>query len=328
MIPAELLFRLVPNRDPEDEFVRDSRLLEFDPNSPGRRVGMWAAYLRDRIHREISENTLLNDLIETSGFIATGIFHATSRAEKDYPGFEVVDGYQFGALLLRAKPSAEGVPYVTSIALEGGRYRAPVVQARANLNPHADPDGYVAAIFDDDGDACGITAAHVVNTYRLGQRVPVLCSRCGASSRLKRKAPGLIDAAVVRFTCSGPMWNGNSNAGFVRSAVEGETVNAHFGDTGRKSCTIMLSLQTASQIKSAATPKHFLTDVHGYPGDSGSLISADTTRSTDPDLIGMYLGDADCQDETGKFVTYGYALDLKQAADLLGASNVRGDFNV
>jgi hypothetical protein len=328
MIPAEVLFQLVPNHDPEDEFVRDSRLLEFDPNSPGRRIGIWAAYLRDRIRREIFENIFLNDLIETSGFIATGVFHVTTRSEKDHPGFKVVGGYQFGALLLRATLRAEGGPYVTSIALEGGRYHAPVLQTRANFNPHASQDGYVAAIFDDDGEECGITAAHVVDTYRLGQRVPVLCSDCGTSSRLKRKAPGLIDAAVVRFTCGGPLWHGNSNAGFVRSAVEGETVNAHFGDTGKKSCTVMLSLQTAAQIKSAATPKHFLTDLHGHPGDSGSLISADKTWSTNPDLIGMYLGDTDCQDEAGRFVTYGYALDLKQAADLLGASNLRGDFNV
>lgn len=90
----------------------------------------------------------------------------------------------------------------------------------------------------------------------------------------------------------------------------------------------MVRQPDSSQIKTAAVPKHFLTDVHGHPGDSGSLVSGLSNGLEEPDLIGMYLGDTNCKDENGYFVTYGYGLDLQQAADILGANNLRGDFNV
>jgi len=278
----------------------------------------------------MAENRLLRELVETSGFLATGIFHVPSvRDAGDYPGFDVVSGYQFGAVLLRGvlSPRIEGEFY---ISLESGRSRVPLLQTLASFSPHiAGQDGYVAAVFEnDDGEDCGITAAHVVANYGRGQRVPILCSDCGGFARLKRKAPGLIDAAVVEFPCGGPGRALGLNAPLVRSAIEGETIDAHFGDTGKKRCTVMLSLQSASQIKSAATPKHFLIDIHGYPGDSGSLISEEGGKPKERDLIGMYLGETDCENENHSYVTYGYALDLKQAADLLGASNLQGDFNV
>jgi hypothetical protein len=169
----------------------------------------------------------------------------------------------------------------------------------------------------------------VVENYRIGQRVPVLCSDCGTAAKLAARAPGFIDAAKIIFPCGGPGWRYISkNNPIVRGAVEGETVEAHLGDTGKAICTVMLSLSTPSQIKSAATPKHFLTDIHGHPGDSGSLVSGPGNKPSEPDLIGMYLGDTNCQDENGTFVTYGYGLDLQQAADILGAANLRGEFNV
>ena len=331
MIPADILFRLVPDHDPEDDFPRDPRLLDFDPESPGRRIGLWAAYLRHRINRTLVESTTLRELVERSGYLATGVFKVPEvRQEKDFPGFEIVEGYRFGAVLLRGVPRAETESlYVFRISLESGRYAAPILQTLANFNPHlASQDGYAAAHFKDgEGDYCGITAAHVTNNYRPGQRVPVLCAGCGASARLKRRAPGLIDAAAVKFRCGGPGLNSRSNTPLVRSAIEGETVETHFGDSGKKLCTVMLSLQTDAQIKCAAAPKHFLIDIHGNPGDSGSLVSEKRARPKERDLIGMYLGETECEDANLNYVTYGYALDLKQAADLLGASNLQGEFN-
>lgn len=116
MIPTEVLFRLVPDRDPEDDYPRDPRLFDFDLNSPARRIGVWAAYLRYRIYRDMAENCLLRELVETSGFLATGIFHVPSvRDAGDYPGFDVVSGYQFGAVLLRGvlSPRIEGELYIS-----------------------------------------------------------------------------------------------------------------------------------------------------------------------------------------------------------------------
>lgn len=335
MISPDILLELVPGRDPDDDFPRSPRVLDFDPNSPGRRIGAWADYIRYRISREIFEDQVLDTLIETSGFVATGVFRVpNSPASRSFEGFPIVSGFQFGAVLFRgSRYSAAESDYVRSISLEFGRFQAPMIQTIATFNPHAipqTPDGYAAAIYeDDDGEDCGITAAHVVENHRIGQRVPVLCSDCGDAAKLAARAPGFIDAAKITFPCGGPGYSHfNNNAPVVRGAVEGETVEAHLGDTGRAICTVMLSLSTPSQIKSAATPKHFLTDIHGHPGDSGSLVSGQNNRSTEADLIGMYLGDTNCRDENGNFVTYGYALDMQQAADILGANNLRGEFNV
>lgn len=334
MIPSEILLRLVPESDPEDgEFPRDERVLKADPDGPGRRVGVWAAYLRWRLSRQLVDDPRLRELVETSAAIGTGVFRALDlRHEREGPDFRTVAGYQFGAVLFRGafSPEAEDA-YVGEIPMDFGRRRAPVFQTIASFNPHAlqTGDGYVAAVFeDDDGKCCGITAGHVVNHYGRGQRVPVLCPDCGDEARLRRRAPGLIDAALVEFPCGGPIASHSDHAPAVRSAVEAETVEAHFGTTGQKLCTVMMSLSTPSQIKTAAAPKHFLTDIHGHDSDSGSLISERESMNRDRDLIGMYLGEADCEDENRSMVTYGYAIDLKQVADLFGAKDPVGEFNV
>jgi len=89
----------------------------------------------------------------------------------------------------------------------------------------------------------------------------------------------------------------------------------------------MMSLSSPAEIMSAAIPKHFLTDEHGHFGDSGSLIATANDDHELADLIGIYLGDTHCKEANGAFATYGYAIDLKQAADVLGASNLKGEFH-
>lgn len=333
MIPPEILLRLVPDREPYEEFPRDPRLSEIDPESPGRRLGVWANFLRYRISRELAENRELDKLLETSGFVASGVFRVPSTASADsLEGFPIVSGLQFGAVLFRGAPAARtDVDYISRVSMEIDGFHAPLVQTLASLNPHAPQPsaGYVAAVYqDDNGEDCGITAGHVVEKYSPRQWVPVYCSDCGYPAKLAVRAPALIDAAKITFPCGGPVHVAGGNSPAVRGAVEGETVELHLGNSGKRLCTVMLSLSTHSQILSAATPKHFLTDFHGHPGDSGSLVSGQDNGSGEPDLIGMYLGSASCKDGNGYFATYGYGLDLQQAAGILGASGLRGEFNV
>ena len=329
MIDQEILDRLVPEGFPEESQPRGLPK-SIDPESPGRRIGMWAYALRRRIYEHVEKEGSIRQMIGGSGFVGTGIFYTPNvPSARDYDGFPIVEGYQFGAVLFRGNRLEDGA-YVADVPMDFGRYNAPMIQTIATFNEHArySPDGYAAATFhNDDGDECGITARHIVSKYRVGQRVPVECSDCGDRARLARKGPGLIDAATIVYPCGGPGNSFSNRQATVRSAVEGETVKAHFGDSGKQGCTVMQSLSSPTQILSAAAPQHFLTDKHGQPGDSGSLISGLDDYGS-PDLIGMYLGDTQCEDENRNYVTYGYSLDLRQAANLLGASGLSGEFNV
>jgi len=308
MISNEILLQLVPEDDPKDEFPADQRLFRRDFEEPARRIGIWSAFLRHRISRDISEGGFLEQLVQTSGFVATGIFRAPfENPGIEYSGFKQVAGYQFGAMLMRSKyhPESES-PYISDVVMNFGAYRAPVMQCIAEFRKHGNSsDGYVAATFtDDNGDRGGLTAGHVVENYQRGQRVPVWCSDCSDEAKLKRLSPGQLDSAVVSFPCGGPYSSGNGN---VRAAIEGEHVEAHFGATGKERCTVMSALQTSSQIKSAAMPEQFLIDKHGYPGDSGSFVSGEDSYDDARDLIGIYLGKTKCVDEHQKSYNYGYA---------------------
>lgn len=328
MIPAEILRELVPNRFPEDEFRASSDPFDYAREGPQRWISVWSEYLRSRLQVE-AQDGYLAEAFDRTGLVATGIFRvAGPYKDLASPEFPIVYGYQFGAVLLRGARLGDIKEY--SIVLERGRSRAPLLESVALFSPHAPttPDGYVAVVYEDDeGKKCGITAGHVVEKYRQGQRVPIECSECRTGARLVSRAPGFIDAAKVEFPCGGPSSTWYRNGANVRSAVEGETVHIHLGNTGKKVCTIMMSLSSPSEIKSAAIPRHFLTDQHGHYGDSGSLISAADDDHERADLIGIYLGDTICQEPNDAFVTYGYGLDLRQAAGLLGAHNLKGDFH-
>jgi hypothetical protein len=328
MIPAEILSELVPSRFPEDDFRPSLSPYEYSREGPERWIGIWSQYLRYRLQRD-AEGGYFAEALDRTGFVATGIFRVAGRSDDGASSeFPIVAGFQFGALLLRGAQLDDFKE--PTIVLESGRSRAPLVEQVATFYPHARPlpDGYVAAIYENgDGDHCGITAGHVVARYRPGQRVPIECSECGGAARLIARAPGFIDAATVEFPCGGPSSTWHRNGANVRSAVEGETVHVHLGNTGLKACTVMMSLSSPAEIRSAAMPQHFLTDEHGHPGDSGSLISSAEHDHDRADLIGIYLGDASCQEPNGVFVTYGYGLDLYQASGLLGARQLKGDFH-
>lgn len=323
MIAQEVLRELVPNRFPEDDFRYSAPPFVDLPEGPERWIGVWSQYLRSRLQAEARSGPLAEALGQT-GFVATGIFRVMGPSETPAsPEFPIVYGYQFGAVLLKtARFDSFKEP---SIPLEQGKLRAPLVETRATINQHkGNPEGYTAAVFADDDGPCGITARHVVEKYQRGQPVPVYCSDCGEQAYLVAKAPGYIDAAKIHFPCGGPQY-WHQNHGRARSAIEGETVELHFGKTGKVLATVMSSLSSPSEIISAAMPRHFLTDQHGYFGDSGSLVAGD--NGADSDLIGLYLGDAACEAPNGVTSTYGYGLDLWQAAYVLGARDLKGDFH-
>ncbi|MBJ7440597.1 MAG: hypothetical protein JHD35_16430 [Sphingopyxis sp.] len=326
MIDQEVLRKLVPNRFPEDEYPGE--LFSKRPfEGPERWIGAWSAYLRWQLRAQANE-AYFGKRIDRSGFIATGIFRVTRPDEVAVDSnFPIVEGFQFGALFLRGAPDPE--VYRSAIPLEGGRLKAPVREAVASIYLHdrSDSDGCIAAVYNDDaGVPCGITARHVVQRYRRGDRVPLHCSDCGYQARMLRTAPGLIDAASVTLPCGGPHYR-CPPPGQLRSAVEGETIHLHLGQSGTTACIVMASVSTPSQIRSAAIPQHFLTEKHGYPGDSGSLVSSPDAPHLPADLIGIYLGDNVCEDPDGVLATYGFALDIKQAADILGARDVQGVFH-
>lgn len=322
---------MVPRSVPIGDFPIDPRVAELSSENPARLIAIWAAHLRHSISRNLVEDSFLDQMIETSIFVAIGVFRAPSGPQSEgYTGFPAVSGYQFGAALLRAKLSVENErTYFSSVSLDSGRLNAPLVQLVAHFTPQShSQDGYVAAAFkDDDGADCGITAAHIVDKYSRGQTVPILCSDCKKAAKLRRKAAPGIDAAVVEFRCSGPGYGSRACPATVRAAIEGETVQAHFGNTGVHQSTVAMALQSPTQIKCAALAKHFLISVTGQAGDSGSLISSDESDPDSRELIGMYLGETDCEDQNQNHVTYGYALELKQAADILGATILSGDYN-
>jgi hypothetical protein len=332
MISKEILSQLVPQFEARLDFEFNRRLEKLEYDDPVRNISLWSAYLRHRIQIELLDNRELRERIERSGFIATGIFRTPRNV--DYMGseyFPIIEGYQFGMVILQSdmdpNRNNQNKKY-SEIYL--GNYSVPIVEFQSGISPHiSNAQGHVAALFEDGGgNVFGITAAHVVNGYRKGQAVDVYCSACGASAILTKKAPGLLDAAIVKFSCGGAIYNYNPSSIELRPALEGESVSIYFGESGTRTATVMLSLQTPTEILSAATPKHFLIDEHGHPGDSGSLVAAaDSSPHDDQELLGIYLGETDCEDGNQRMITYGYALDLKQAADIFRISIKTGEFN-
>ncbi len=333
MISAEILCRLVPARLPPGDFPYDQRLLDLEASCPGRRIGQWASYLRHNLGIQAQKNSRLGELFNGSGLIATGVFRAPGAMRPwSSDEFPIVCGYQFGAVLFRAvRYHAPPDDYLTPLTLEYGRVEIPMVQTLATFTPHTPvvPKGYPAALYvDREGTPCGITAGHVVQQHRIGQSVPILCPTCGTPSRLAARAPGFIDAAKITFPCGK---RGHKSLGEEispnRYAIEGEAAEVHFGDTGRAPSTVMMSLSTPAQILSGVTPHYFLTDAHGHPGDSGSLVAAprkDPQKA--PSLLGLYLGDTYCQDQNGAFFTYGHGLNMVPAALMLDARDLQGVF--
>ena len=332
MISNEILSQLVPRFEARLDFEFNRRLEELEYDDPVKNIGLWSAYLRHRIRVELSDNRELLERTERSGFIATGIFRTPSNVDylsSEY--FPAVEGYQFGMVILQSDMVSNRTEQNNKYSeIYLGNYLAPIVEFQSGITPHiSNAQGHVAALFkDDDGDVFGITAAHVVNGYRKGQSVDVYCSDCGASAIVTKKAPGLLDAAIVKFPCGGAIYKYNPSSIELRPAIEGESISIYFGESGTRTATVMLSLQTPTEILSAAIPKHFLIDEHGHSGDSGSLVAGtDSSPYDDQELLGIYLGETDCEDGNQRMITYGYALDLKQAADIFRISVQTGEFN-
>lgn len=312
MIAVDVLFELIPDEPPGYERVLARQSAE---SVAAERIAGWAALLRAQLAVEISEgrNDDLGRLVDGAGFVGTGIFRAPREPSDVRSDFPTVEGLQFGAVLFRGRvePEYEG-SHLRSIPLPGGR-EAPVIQVAAQIDPHVFlSDGRIATYFrDEDGALCGITARHVVDQRPLGHHVAVVCPS-GCPTRLRRRAPGLIDAAVVEVECH----HVHSRVANVRAPREGEAVLLHLDEVRPHVATVMMTMQTSSQLRTAAIPQHFLTDLYGRPGESGSLVST----VEDQALSGMYLGSTVCEDRQGWSTTYGFSLELEQAAAIVGAS--------
>jgi hypothetical protein len=327
MVSAEILSRLVPRDGPAVEFGLPRHLREIPQENPARRIGWWAAFVRAALGDALREDAVFRGAFESSGFVGVGIFRSIDPAPPAPEGFPIVAGYQFGVMFLTGRARSREANRGT-LKLGKSGFEVPAVECSAAFTNHASSwsQGFTAATFEENNNGYGITARHVVDRYQPGQHVPVECSICTAPAKLERKAPGLLDAAVVLFPCGCPIGKLPASHPAVRHAVEGETVDVHFGSSARRTATVMMALSTPSQILSAATPKHFLVDEAGKFGDSGSLVSGEITGAGPWDLIGVYLGDCTCDDGSGLMARYGYALDMDQTGRIFGVSGFRGDY--
>lgn len=324
-IPIGILERLVPQREPGEGFPERDRPGIAFLEGPQRYVALWSAYVRYKLANEFRQSSALRVAVGRAGFIGTGIFRFDEPmrgwGRKDFPWFE---GYQFGVCLhvgYRVLP--RGQQPLMALPLEGGELAVPIVEMISSQTPQsATSDGYVSALYEDDsGEIHGITAGHVIESYSASSSVPVECSDCGSKTQKIRNAPGLIDAATVEYVC-GKSLVGKSAT--VRRPNEGEDVDAWLGETGKSVGTVMQILQTSSELISSAVSMHFLIDVCGVGGDSGSLVAC---KDGDETLLGMYLGLTDSEDDTGTLHTYGYALELQQVAHILGVTIKEGERN-
>jgi hypothetical protein len=332
MISEKALFQLVPKFYPSLEFDFDKQILDLNYDSPVRNIALWSAYVRHQMRIQAMDIPEFRSYIERAGFVGSGILRTPrSRVDMNLEGFPIIDGYQFGVVILHSDITSSGEgKYNAEIAIRVADLMAPVVEFQSGISLHlTQAQGHVAALFKDSkNDTCGVTAAHVVNGFRTDQRVSIFCSDCGSPATLVRKAPGLLDAAIVKFPCGGALYKYSPTSIKLRPAFEGETVSIYFGRSGVRKATVMLSLQTPTDILSAAAPKHFLVDEHGNPGDSGSLVATlNSSPDGDHDLLGIYLGETDCEDGNQRMITYGFALELKQVCHVFRILISSGEFN-
>lgn len=298
MVPDELLLELLPPAPLEymDRQITASSEAEY-------RMGGWTQVVRRALQQQTIESGELWSHVRRAVFVGIGV----SRVPWDggrREGFAVVHGYQFGVSLLCA--STRELEWV----LEGPLFRIPVRELEADFRPHGSgvDDGRIAAYYDDGGDVYGVTARHVVDGLRAGRPAPVSCEH-GSGTTMVRGGGPYIDAATVRLDCTlRPL----RATGTTRSPRAGEQVQQHFASTVRS--TTIVELQTPSQLLSAVMPQHFLTSGFGQPADSGALISS----TVDDDMVGLYLGECTARDAAGLLESYGFAIDLPQAIDVLG----------
>jgi len=267
----------------------------------------WASALRSALADRAREDGELGRLLEDTALVGTGIFHVLSRDQGD-GDLPEIDGYRFGVVLFDNGPLRPYPLHLPPVAVDGVVF--PVVRFRMERVPHDhDHDGRIAAYLNEGSALCGITAGHVVDRFRAGSRVPVGCSH-GHPARLVRPGPGYIDAALVELECSRTTMRQRP----VRHVGTGEVALLHLQDGDPLPTTVMMGIDSVPRLLSAAVPQNFLTSGHGRPGQSGSLVSTPADE-----LCGIYLGKHNAADERGVWAPYGHALDLRQAATLLGA---------
>lgn len=309
MIDERVVAELVPHRPPRrwsEEFERRGRWSE-EPFGEPTLPSTWASALRSAFAARAQEDGELRRMLEDTALVGTGIFHVLGRdrvVEGDLPE---VDGLRFGTVLFSYDPRFAQLRIPPTVVDD---VAFPVVCFRMERVPHQlEPDGRIAAYTLEGSTLCGITAGHVVDRFAAGSRVPVGCVH-GHPARLVRPGPGYIDAALVELECSST----EARQRPVRHVGTGETALLHLQDGAPRRTTVMMGIDSVPRFLTAAVPQNFLTSEHGRPGQSGSLVSTLTGE-----MCGIYLGKHNAANEHGVWAPYGHALDLRQAAKLLGA---------
>lgn len=308
MIDERIVARLVPRGMPQRWFDDLERRASWsnEPYVEPVPSMAWASALRSAFADRVREEPEFRSVLDDTALVGSGIFHVLSRDRIDGDAPEI-DGYRFGVVLFGNGPLP---PYPPLRPVVVDDIAFPVVRFRMERVPHHhDHDGRIAAYLYEESRLRGITAGHVVDRFPIGARVPVGCAH-GHRARLVRPGPGYIDAALVELECLQTL----PQARAVRHVGTGEPARLHLHDGDPVPTTVMMGIDSIPGLLSAAVPQNFLTSEHGRRGQSGSLVSTPADE-----MCGIYLGKHEAADEQGVRATYGHALDLRQAARLLGA---------
>lgn len=324
MIPQSVLNELVPYEFPDSDISKEL-LASFD-GAPElqQRLTLWAEATKNELRLALRDDPKLDQRLRSCSGVAVGIFELDGPPRGDFNGFPFVGGYQFGIGILQGRSEDEmDIEGRNELSFGSTRYSLPIFDLQVEYQPHKNGlQGFPAVHYQEAGNACALTAGHVVGNTRKGKTVPLICSDCGASAVLQRRTFPALDAVEITFPCGGPYYfhggGAHQDALSLRRARKGETVELHFGDTGLRRGTVMNDVSSYSEIISGAAAVLLYIDSHGARGDSGSLVSSIFKDSENRDALSMYLGEVGVKTADGFFKQCGYAIDLRQVTDVMG----------
>jgi len=295
---------------------------------PARTIFAWS----DAIRSELRDRILTGELgmpLSSATLIGVGIYRSLGFDEPE-SSLSPVGGFRLGVIVLgpdgvrlrsaqgsgdrRLLPDevsdvpddlADRGPNGVRIAVGGVAF--PVTTVAGYTDLHASASGRLAAYALTADGVAAVTAGHVVDGLEPGRAVTGLSCH-GFPTRLLRRAPGFVDAALVSTSCGCRTVTPTG----VRRVGQGERVTVRLDDDLVLDATVMMSLEPTAELLSAAIPLHFLLSAHGAAGDSGAGVATAAGA-----LCGIYLGRTKTADRTGATYWYGYAADLTQAAQML-----------
>lgn len=332
MIPQSVLIDLTPSEEPDTPIPgRLSASLDGAPDFQ-RRLTLWAEAARTALREVVLDDQILDARLQKASGIGFGIFETASTTVEDVSGFPNIGGYQFGIGLFNASFQDDEKEERSTIPVAGGRYSIPILEFQVEYLPHrGGAEGFPAVHCQVDGEACAITAGHVVGNTRPGRKVPLVCKDCGADAVLMRRPLPLIDAVQIKFPCGGPIFPyrrpPDDAHTLPRFARKGETVELHLGESGLRRGSVMNDISDYAEFMSGAAPIIVMVDEFGSHGDSGSLISSVFSDTQQRDALSMYLGETVAKDKSGHMKRCCYSLDMTQLTTVMGIRTpIYGEF--